>query len=514
MNTATLNPSIEEEFDRKHINRSLTLTTLDRFNRGEFDHFKAVQVKSLPQVDGRQIIDLTKPAAYRGNLEKYRNTLSELLPEIPVHKYGTPEAGYIHLNSQELYRIGMHLMPKIAYGILNGGSATSYVDEKKNRSFSEELFHITSPVFEKASAVSRDRPKGITPAFINPDGSPGPSFLELKIRALLIQSLRYRRQFQVDKDIQSMLPIFQMTSIYTDSKIADALKEYQSSPYIEALLNNLNSATIHPYTAVQPLIAAYTHSSKGRPKDLFTKAWGKPNSLLPLPGGHGQNFSVLSHIYRDLYNQGYRYAYLGNIDNLGNTVDPIGIALLALSGKQGAFEFSFKTPVDVKGGILVRDDAGKLNAVDIGPAISEEELQQAEQSGTPILFNCASGIFDLKYLDEQLEYISKELPTRFSDQDKDAGRYSQAEQITWEIIGMMDEPLIFGVHKYDRFLASKLLIENLMTSGIGLEDPAYPPELRPIANNLHSGLIRALEGPYGLKLDQNRWLPKAPEEIE
>jgi len=514
MNTTTLNPSIEEEFDRKHINRSLTLTILDRFNRGEFDHFKPVQVESLPQVDGQQIIDLTKPAEYKTNLEDYRKTLSKLLPEVPVHKYGTSEAGRIHLTSQDLYEIGMHLIPKVAYGILNGGSASSYVDEKKNRSFSNTLFNLTAQVFKKASAVSRDKPKGTTPAFINPDGSPGPSFLELKIRALLILSLRYRRQFGADRDIHGILPIFQMTSIYTDSNVTEALQEYQSSPYIAALLNDLDPATLHPYTAVQPLIAAYTHSSEGRPKGLFTKAWGKPNSLLPLPGGHGQNFSVLSHIYRDLYSQGYRYAYLGNIDNLGNTVDPTSIALLALSGKPGAFEFSFKTPVDVKGGILVRDKAGRLNAADIGPAISEEELQQAEKSGAPILFNCASGIFDLKYLDKQLEYISAELPTRFSDQDKDAGRYSQAEQITWEIIGMMDRPLIFGVHKYDRFLASKLLIENMMTSGIGLDDPAYPPKLHPIASNLHNGLKRALEGPYGLKLDQNRWLPKAPEEIE
>ena len=31
------------------------------------------------------------------------------------------------------------------------------------------------------------------------------------------------------------------------------------------------------------------------------------------------------------------------------------------------------------------------------------------------------------------------LPVRFSDQDKDAGRYSQAEQVTWEIIGMLED---------------------------------------------------------------------------
>ena len=29
---------------------------------------------------------------------------------------------------------------------------------------------------------------------------------------------------------------------------------------------------------------------------------------------------------------------------------------------------------------------------------------------------------------------------RFSDQNKDAGHYSQAEQVTWEVIALMEDP--------------------------------------------------------------------------
>lgn len=513
MKQQNLDPSLEAEFRKKNIDRELTLSILDRFNRGEFDHFKPVQVDSLPHVDGEQIIDMTGKIEYACSIDRFRSVIEELFQDsAPTYQYGRPQNGNILLSSNDLYHIGMRLLSKVAYGILNGGSASSYVDEKKNRSFSSELYSLVWPAFEGAAEISRGKPKGVTPAFINPDGSPGPSFLELKMRALLLQSMRYRRAFGPAE--RELLPIFQMTSIYTDEEVNSTLRHYRSSPFLRGLDRAQHPSIFSPYTAVQPLIAAYTHSCEGRPKRLFTNAWDMPNTLLPLPGGHGQNFAVLADIYRNLYRQGYRYAYLGNIDNLGNTVDPVSIALLALSGRQAAFEFSFKTPVDVKGGILVKDQYGKLNAADIGPAISKDAVTQAESGGTPILFNCASGIFDLQYLSRQIDRIARELPTRFSDQDKDAGRYSQAEQITWEIIGMMNSPLILGVNKYDRFLASKLLLENLMTSGIGLERAGYPKELKALAHKLHQGLQRTLQGPYGLRQKDGRWIPKLPEEIK
>ena len=108
---------------------------------------------------------------------------------------------------------------------------------------------------------------------------------------------------------------------------------------------------------------------------------------------------------------------------------------------------------------------------------------------------------------------------RFADQDKDAGRYSQAEQVTWEIIGMLDDFFIFGVSKYDRFLAAKLLLDCLMTSGIGLNDPSYPTDpnpavdLRRIAAELNAGLVRKLSTVYGMKLVSGRWEPKTAVEL-
>jgi UDP-N-acetylglucosamine pyrophosphorylase len=207
------------------------------------------------------------------------------------------------------------------------------------------------------------------------------------------------------------------------------------------------------------------------------------------------------------------------VDNLGFTPDPAGIAYLALTGKQAAFDFTFKTAVDVKGGILVRDEEGNLTCGDIGPAVAKSEVQSAVESGRNILFNAATGLFDLEYLVSNLEEIQENLPVRVTDQDKDAGKYSQAEQVTWEVLGVLNDFLVYGQDKYDRFMAAKMLVETLMTSGIELDNPAFPTsenpaeDLKSLAKKLHQGLEIKLRTIYGLKLENGKWVPKTTEEI-
>ncbi len=531
---ADLSPAVVRDMEKKRIDRELTLSILRRFNEGRFDNAEPVRVTAIPGVDGNRVLDMTGSVSLRIDAETARRRLSGLGID-PDRIAPTRTGGNLQeWDAAALGKLGVFLYPLLSYGILNGGSATSYADIKKNQAFSSDLFALLRENFESIADVSRGRPKGLTPGFINPDGSAGPSFLELKMRALLVQALAFRSitgregspasargeaAASPGDGPQPLFPLFQMTSILTDREVREAFDAYRESPFLRDLIAATGIDITRAESAVQPLIAAYTPSAEGRPKRVFTEAFGRQESTLPLPGGHGQNFLVLRDIYRGLRESGKRFVYLTNVDNLGSTVDPVALAYLALSGKQAGFDFAFRTPVDVKGGILVRDQRGRFNCADIGPAVSREEVLEAEQGGSEILFNCATGLFDLDYLAANLDRIIDELPTRFSDQDKDAGRYSQAEQVTWEVIGMLDDFLVFGVNKYDRFLAAKLLMETMMTSGVLSGRQGYPSgedpqqDLRALAGKLHEGLVRKLTDEYALRLEGGKWAPVPAEEI-
>ncbi|MFP4115294.1 MAG: UTP--glucose-1-phosphate uridylyltransferase [Spirochaetota bacterium] len=525
-----ITPEIRENMESKNIDVDLSLSILAAYNRGEYDHFEPITVQELPNVDGETVIDFTGTPSIRVSKAIARERLAALIPNAIANDLdrlaNRVDGADLVFEKAALEELGLLLLPRVAYGVLNGGSATSYADTTKNSKFSSELFELLGDTFGEMAELSRGRAKGLTPAFVQPDGSFGPSFLQLKMRNLLIMALRSKAALERHAPGSSeslpmpLLPFFQMTSIHTDDELAASYTDYRSDEPLADLIALTGLDPTDPEGGVQPLISAYTHGELGRPKQVFTKAWGRENETLPLPGGHGQSFWVLKDVYRRLHESGKRFVYLGNVDNLGFLPDPASIAYLALSGKQAAFDFAYKTPVDVKGGILVKDQAGHLNCADIGPAVSKEDVAAAESAGKPILFNAATGLFDLDYLVPNIERIIKELPTRFTDQDKDAGRYSQAEQVTWEVLGMLDDFLVCCVSKWDRFLAAKLLSETLMTSGIKIHDPSYPTsddpahDLKSTAEKLHDGLIRKLEGDYGMRRENGRWEPIPAAEVK
>lgn len=496
---------------KQGVNVELTSQILNKYNNGEYDSVRPIRVAELPEVDGERIIDIRGQFEWRCKKTEALKHLHAINPSLKVEGLCREENGELVFTGRELHNVGEMLLPYVSYGILNGGSATSYADEKKNRGYQKNLYEGKQELFRKFAGNIGNMSKGISSGFVQKDGSPGPTFIELKMRNLLIQALRYNSKYGT-ASLLPVFPMFQMTSIRNNDEIAAAYAEFKQSPYLKPLINAANIDITEVRTGVQPLLAAYTHSDEGRPKFIFTRAYGKKDEILPLPGGHGQNFFVLADVYRELFSMGKRFVYLTNVDNLGSTVDPVEVAMLALSGRQAGFDFSFKTPIDIKGGILVRDAHYGLTTGDIGPAISAEAVAEQESAGKNILFNCGTGLFNLEYLTERLESIADELPVRFSDQNKDAGKYSQAEQVTWEVQGMLTDFLGFAVDKYQRFLASKLLLENFLTSGIGIdciEDDAF----RRVAENLHQGLQVKLKNDYGLKQSGGKWVPKTPAEL-
>lgn len=414
------------------------------------------------------------------------------------------------LDRAALEDLGERLYPVTAWGVLNGGSATSYADRKKNGSIGPGVFEAVQAGFELLAPLCEGRPKGVTPAYVNPDGSPGESFLILKMRAALLRAARYVERFGQPE--RPALPFFQMTSDGTDALLAEAYAGYATHPWLAPLIALSGTDPTRPRSAKQPLLAAFTHSSEGKPRRIFDRAYGRPDSAIALPGGHGQSFRVLADVYRNLLADGYRYAYIGNVDNAGYYPDPAELAVMALSGAEAAFEFSWRTPVDIKGGVLVTTADGRRTVADIGQAISFDRVKALEASGERVLFNCATGLFDLHKLVSRLEEIARHLPVRVSDQDKDAGRYSQAEQSTWEVVGLLDAPLGFAVEKGERFIAAKLLAETVLASGTGIDSqagaaPALPADVAATAAMMSEGLRAVLSGPCGLRLHNGVWVP-------
>jgi hypothetical protein len=505
-----LGAALLEDMAAKGIDSALTLSILADYNAGLYDSVKPVAAAGVPAVDGRTVISLagrgTDRLAYRVAARRARERLGELGIGLPSS--AAEVGGEIVFGKAELAAVGTCLLGRTAYGVLNGGSATSYADSKKNLAFGGEVFEALAPSYEALAPLCKDRPKGITPAYLEGDGSPGASFLILKMRARLVAALRARERGETVDD--SFMPLFQMTSVSNDADLAAAYEEYRDHPLIAPLARKLGLDGCHWATGVQPMIAAYTHSSEGRPKRLFDRAYGRPDSAIALPGGHGQCFRILAPTLRALRESGVRFACLGNVDNLGYVPDPVEIAILALSGQDAAFDFSLRTAVDVKGGILVETAGGGRTVADIGPAISLCEVNRLESEGSAILFNCAIGLFDLDALAPRLDEIGRELPVRFTDQEKDAGRYSQAEQVTWELAGILPGFLAFAVDKYDRFIAAKLLAETLLTSGAAAGDARIPPALAETSRRLKAALERKLAGPYGLEARGGRWVAADP----
>lgn len=551
-----IHPDLRADMLAKRIDIDLALNILDRYNRGDFDHVEKIVPAGVPPIDGIQVVDVRNRQAdarlFKFPKRETLQNLGERNVELPEGIPETTESGTVYLlfDAASLESIGRQIVPRCAYGVLNGGSATSYADLKKNRAIDEALFSALKPAFERYSSLCRDLPKGLTPAYINPDGSPGASFLELKMRARLLAwhntvahnteartaakraagtpaganhtervpaspnraaeaAARANRAAEMSATLHGPLfmPLYQMTSTGNHDQLLSAYVELSSSPFLSTLSLRTGLDAAQWLSGKQPLIAAYTHSSEGRPKRIFDRAYGKEHCSLALPGGHGQCFMVLADIFRALQQQGIRYAMLSNVDNLGAFVDPVELAILAISGKPAGFDFAFRTPIDVKGGILVRTQEGTKNVVDIGPAIDIKEVETLEKQGESILFNCATGIFDLEWLVPNLGKIAHSLPVRFTDQVKDAGSYSQAEQVTWEIVSLLPDFVAFAVNKEKRFLAAKMLAEMLLTSGFGNDVPSVPAVLRQVGTALHNGQNWLLSHVYGLELVNGRWVP-------
>ncbi|MDR3201488.1 MAG: hypothetical protein LBT68_08500 [Spirochaetales bacterium] len=197
-----MNAAIAQSMKQQGIDEQLTLRILDAWNSGRRQTSGKPLTGGFPKPDGRTILDMTRLPGYSVSEKDARQRLAPLLPGIRLEDFSAPAADraaktgnsgeMLFFSRENLETLGTLLFPYISFGVLNGGSATSYCDTKKNEAASSPLFSLLAGPFGESAASAQGKPKGITPAYANPGGSPGYSFLELKLRCLLLQARRWR----------------------------------------------------------------------------------------------------------------------------------------------------------------------------------------------------------------------------------------------------------------------------------------------------------------------------------
>ena len=161
---------------------------------------------------------------------------------------------------------------------------------------------------------------------------PGKSFLDI----IAEQVLALREQYGV------ALPVVFMDSFRTSD---DTLAALAAHPGLE--------------TDGLPLDFLQNREPKLRSDDLTPVSWPADPTLEWCPPGHGDIYTALdaSGLLRALLDQGYKYLFVSNADNLGARPDPALAAWFAASGSPFAAEFCRRTAADRKGGHLARRSA-------------------------------------------------------------------------------------------------------------------------------------------------------------
>jgi len=140
--------------------------------------------------------------------------------------------------------------------------------------------------------------------------------------------------------------------------------------------------------------------------------WPADPSLEWAPPGHGDLYPALvsSGMLSALLEQGYRYAFVANVDNLGAVLDPRILAWMAREEIPFLMEVADRTPADRKGGHLARRASdGGLVLREIAQT-PDDDLDAFQDIARHRYFNTNNLWLDLRALDERLRAGGGVLP--------------------------------------------------------------------------------------------------------
>jgi UTP--glucose-1-phosphate uridylyltransferase len=162
------------------------------------------------------------------------------------------------------------------------------------------------------------------------------------------------------------LPLLLMNSFRTRDASLEALSAYPDLP-----------------SGDLPLDFLQNREPKLRADDLTPVEWPADPDLEWCPPGHGDLYTALpgSGLLQRLLDEGLRYAFVSNGDNLGATADPRVAGWFANSGAPYAAEVCRRTPADRKGGqLVVRRSDEQLVLRDSAQTAAEDADAFADES--------------------------------------------------------------------------------------------------------------------------------------
>jgi len=213
---------------------------------------------------------------------------------------------------------------------------------------------------------------------------PGTTFLDLIARQIL--SLRRRTG--------SRIPLLLMNSFRTATATTDALAAYPG-----LATDNL------------PLGFLQHKVPKVLEKERAPVMWPIDPELEWCPPGHGDVYTALvtSGTLGRLLDEGFKYAFISNSDNLGAVLDPNLLSHMTQVGADFMMEVADRTPADRKGGHLCRLRDGRL-ALRESAQCPPDEVDEFQNIAKYRYFNTNNIWLSLPALAALLKYHNGFLP--------------------------------------------------------------------------------------------------------
>ena len=152
-----------------------------------------------------------------------------------------------------------------------------------------------------------------------------------------------------------------------------------------------------------PLDFVQTKEPKLLAETLEPAEWPVNPALEWCPPGHGDLYTSLqsSGMLERLLDEGYRYAFVSNVDNLGAVLDPRILAWFASTGAPFASEAIDRTEADRKGGHLARHGDGLI--LRESAQVADEDQDAFQDTSRHKFFNANNLWIDLRALAALLE---------------------------------------------------------------------------------------------------------------